>query len=165
MHKAVWCSAGSLIGLVLLTAPAHPTNHEIFYKGKTIRIVVGTTPGGGFDTYSRAIAQHMGRHIPGHPSIIVENMPGAGTLIAANHSYKVVKPDGLTIGNFIGGLVLGQVLGQPGIEFDARRFEWVGVPSRDNIVCAFTKASGITSLEKWTASKTPVKIGAIFTFQ
>ena len=94
---------------------------EDFYRDKTIRIVVGFSAGGGFDTYARAIARHMGKHIPGQPSIVVENMTGAGSLIAANHVYKVAKPDGLTIGHFIGGLFLGQVLGQKGIEFDARK--------------------------------------------
>jgi tripartite-type tricarboxylate transporter receptor subunit TctC len=88
-------------------------------------------------------------------------MTGAGSLIAANHVYKVAKPDGLTIGHFIGGLFLGQVLGQKGIEFDARKFEFIGAPVKDHVVCAFTKASGITSIERWMASKTPVKMGGI----
>jgi tripartite-type tricarboxylate transporter receptor subunit TctC len=132
-----------------------------FYKGKTIRIVVGFSAGGGFDTYARTIARHMAKHIPGEPAIVVENMTGAGSLIAANHVYKVAKPDGLTIGHFIGGLFLGQVLGQKGIEFDARKFEFIGAPITDHVVCAMTKASGITSVEKWMASKTPVKMGGI----
>jgi tripartite-type tricarboxylate transporter receptor subunit TctC len=132
-----------------------------FYKGKTIRIVVGFSAGGGFDTYARAIARHMGKHIPGEPTIVVENMTGAGSLIAANHVYRVAKPDGLTIGHFIGGLFLGQVLGQKGIEFDARKFEYIGAPITDHVVCAMTKASGVTSVEKWMASKAPVKMGGI----
>ena len=132
-----------------------------FYKGKAIRIVVGFSAGGGFDTYARAIVRHMSKHIPGNPGIVVENMTGAGSLIAANHVYKVAKPDGLTIGHFIGGFFLGQVLGQPGIEFDARKFEFIGAPVSDHVVCALTKASGITSVEKWLASKTPVKMGGL----
>jgi tripartite-type tricarboxylate transporter receptor subunit TctC len=132
-----------------------------FYRGKSVRIVVGFSAGGGFDTYARAIARHLGKHIPGGPSIVVENMTGAGSLIAANHVYKVAKPDGLTIGHFIGGFFLGQVLGQPGIEFDARKFEFIGAPVSDHVVCALTKASGITSVEKWMASKTPVKMGGL----
>ena len=67
------------------------------------------------------IARHMGKHIPGNPTFVVENMPGAGFLISANHMYKVAKPDGLTIGHFIGGLFLQQLLGKPGVEFDARK--------------------------------------------
>jgi tripartite-type tricarboxylate transporter receptor subunit TctC len=134
---------------------------EDFYKGKNVRIVVGFSAGGGFDTYARALARHMSKHIPGTPSVVVENMTGAGSLIAANHVFKVARPDGLTIGHFIGGLFLGQVLGQPGIEFDARKFEYIGAPISDHVVCAMTKASGITSVERWMASKTPVKMGGI----
>ena len=136
-------------------------NVDDFYKGKNVRIVVGFSAGGGFDTYARALARHMGKHIPGGPSVVVENMTGAGSLIAANHVFKVAKPDGLTIGHFIGGLFLGQVLGQPGIEFDARKFEFIGAPISDHVVCAMTKASGITSVDRWMASKTPVKMGGI----
>src|SRR3990167_4036002 len=84
---------------------------ESFYKGKTIRIIVGFPAGGGYDTYARLIARHMGKYIPANPTIIVENMTGAGSLISANHVYKVAKPDGLSIGHFIGGLFLQQLLG------------------------------------------------------
>jgi tripartite-type tricarboxylate transporter receptor subunit TctC len=132
-----------------------------FYKGKTVKIIVGFSAGGGFDTYARALARHIGNHIPGQPTVVVENMTGAGSLIAANHVFKVAKPDGLTIGHFIGGLFLGQVLGQKGIEFDARKFEFIGAPITDHVVCALTKASGITSIESWMAAKTPVKMGGI----
>lgn len=132
---------------------------EPFFKGKTVRIVVGFAAGGGFDTYSRAMARYWGRHVPGNPSIIVENMAGAGSLIAANHVYRVARPDGLTIGNFGGGLFMQQLKGGAGIEFDARKFEFLGVPVQDNRSCAFTKASGITSMERWMAAKAPVKIG------
>src|SRR5262245_62024043 len=96
---------------------------ESFYKGKTIRIIVGAPPGGGYDTYSRLIARHIGKHIAGNPTVIVENMPGAATLISANHVYKVSKPDGLSFGHFVGGLFMQQLLGKSGIEFDARKFE------------------------------------------
>ena len=129
-----------------------------FYNNKTIRIVVGFSPGGGMDIYARAIGRHLGRNIPGKPTVIVENMPGAGSLIAANYLYKQAKPDGLTIGSWIGGLVLQQVIGgQKGIEFDARKFEWIGVPAGDSSSCAVTKAGGISSIEQWFAAKTPVQ--------
>src|SRR5580765_4518195 len=106
--------------VITLASVAQGAAAEDFYKGKNIRIVVGFSAGGGFDTYARTIARHSGKHIPGDPSVVVENMTGAGSLIAANHVFRVAKPDGLTIGHFIGGLFLSQVLGQPGIEFDAR---------------------------------------------
>jgi len=151
----------AFIAVMTLASVAQGAAAEDFYKGKSIRIVVGFSAGGGFDTYARTIARHLGKHIPGEPSVVVENMTGAGSLIAANHVFRVAKPDGLTIGHFIGGLFLGQVLGQPGIEFDARKFEYIGAPISDHVVCALTKASGITSVDRWMASKTPVKMGGI----
>jgi tripartite-type tricarboxylate transporter receptor subunit TctC len=142
-------------------APGLAAAQEDFYRGKTLRVLVGFSPGGGFDTFARTLARHWSRHIPGTPAIVVENMPGAGSMIAANHLYKVAKPDGLTAGHFIGGLFLGQVLGQKGIEFDARKFEFVGAPARDHVVCVLAKASGVTSVEKWLAAPAPVKLGGV----
>lgn len=132
-----------------------------FYEEKTIRIIVGTSPGGGYDTYTRLIARHFSKYIPGNPTIVVDNMPGAGGLVSANHLFKVAKPDGLTIGHFVGGQFLQQLLGKPGIEFDALKFEYVGVPAQDHFVFGVAKTTGITSIEQWLASKTPIKFGAI----
>jgi tripartite-type tricarboxylate transporter receptor subunit TctC len=150
----------ALIASLLLNIPLGFAQ-ETFYKGKTLRIIVGTSAGGGFDTYTRTLARHFGKHVPGQPAIVVENMPGAGHLIAANHMFKVAKPDGLTVGHFHGGWFLYQLFQRPGIEFDAKQFEFIGSPIKEGRVCAFTKASGITSVERWLASKTPVKIGGI----
>jgi len=149
--------------ILLLSIPFSPIQGlaASFFEGKTLRIVVGYSPGGGYDTYARLIARHMRKYIPGKPSIIVENMPGAGSLVCANYIYKVAKPDGLTIGNFNGGLFMNQVLEQPGIEFDARKFLFVGAPSKDGSVYAFSRKSGITSMEKWLSAKTPVKMGGL----
>ena len=134
---------------------------QSFYAGKTLRIIVGLSPGGGFDTYARTIGRHLGKHIPGNPTVIVDNMPGAGSIIMTNHMYKVAKPDGLTMGHFNGALILGQVLGQPGIEFDARKFEYVGAAVSESVVCSLSKASGVTSIDQWKAAKTPVKMGGV----
>lgn len=150
-----------LLAICLSTALSAPAvAQEDFYRGKTLRIVVGFSAGGGFDVYSRAISRHIGRHIPGNPTVLVENMTGAGSLVAANHIFRAAKPDGLSVGNFNGGLFVQQLLGWPGIEFDAAQFEHVGVPVKDKAVCVMTKASGITALDKWMASKTPLKLGA-----
>lgn len=130
-----------------------------FYEGKTIRFIVGLSPGGGYDLYTRAIARHLGKHIPGNPTVIVENMTGAGSLISANYVYKVAKPDGLTIGHPSGIIFLNQIFKQPGIEFDARKFEYIGAPYQDDMVVFVSKASGITSMEKWFSAKNPVKFG------
>lgn len=154
-----------IAGLVLLLLTSAATTNaqaaaaeQSFYRGKTIRIVVGFAAGGGFDAYARAIARNLGRHIPGNPAIIVDNMTGAGSRIAANYLYKA-PPEGLIIGNFIGSLILQQIMGDKGIEFDGRKFQWVGAPVQDETVCALTKASGINSLEDWFAAKKPVKLG------
>ena len=160
MVRVIYWFLTASAGLFFFTAAGHGATQD-FYQGKVIRIVVGFSPGGAFDAYSRSLSRHMRKYIPGNPTITVENMPGAGSLIAANYLYKAASPDGLTIGNFIGSVLMGQILGQKGIEFDARRFEYVGAPARYYPVCLFSKASGITSLEKWTAAKPPVKMGGI----
>lgn len=152
-----------LLAACLIAAPLLPGQilaQENFYRGKTLRLVVGFSAGGGFDVYSRAISRHIGRHIPGNPAVVVENMTGAGSLVAANHVFRAAKPDGLTLGNVNGGLFVQQLLGWPGIEFDAAKFHHVGVPVKDKAVCVMTKASGINSYERWAAAKTPVKVGA-----
>src|SRR6187200_1920526 len=139
----------------------HALAQANFFEGKAIRLVVGFTPGGGYDAYTRTLARHMGKHIPGNPSMIVENMPGAGSMISANYTFKAARPDGLTIGHFIGGLFLQQLLGKPGIEFDSMKFEYVGVPAQDNFIIGVHKSTGITDVEKWLASKQVIKFGGV----
>src|SRR5687768_186580 len=131
MCKRIYCLVAGLTILVFSVDIVRPASDE-FFKGKAVRIVVGTTAGGAFDAYARTLARYLGKYIPGNPTFIVENMPGAGFLISANYMYKVAKPDGLTIGHFIGGLFLAQLLGHPGIEFDALKFEYIGAPMTDN---------------------------------
>jgi tripartite-type tricarboxylate transporter receptor subunit TctC len=155
-----WMGLGFLV-LVLGLGPdiaAAQEGSEDFYRHQTIRIVVNAA-GGGFDAYARTLGRYLGRHIPGNPAVIVDSMFGAGGLVAANYLYKVAKPDGLTIAHFSGDLLLGEVLGRPGIEFDARKFEYLGVASNEHIACAFSRASGITSLDRWMSAPAPVKMG------
>jgi len=159
MHKKLTLLFALSIGIALIpgTTPA-----ASFFQGKTVRIIVGTTAGGGFDAYSRVIARHMGKHIPGNPTVIVENMPGAGGLIAGKYLYSIAAPDGLAIGNFNSAQIMAQIFGREGVEFDARKFEWIGVPVKSNVVCALVKKKGVTSADQWMDSKTPVKIGGMF---
>jgi len=131
---------------------------EEVYRGKVIRIIVGFSPGGGFDTFARIVARYMGKYVPGNPTVIVENMTGAGSLIAANHIYKVAKPDGLTVGAFNGNQILAQLVGAQGIEFDARKMEWMGAPGYNHDLCLLSQKTGITSAEQWLASKTVYKL-------
>ena len=148
-----------VIGVSTLGGPSSsPAAEDMFFKDKTIRIVVAFSVGGGFDIYSRAIGQHMGRYIPGNPRFLVQNMTGAGGLISANYLYRKAKPDGLTIGNFPGSLFWARLYGQRGIQFVSGKYEFLGVPESTISVCAFTKASGITDMTKWMNSPTPVKL-------
>jgi tripartite-type tricarboxylate transporter receptor subunit TctC len=151
----------SIAWSVALSLAGSSAAQDSYYTGKTIRIVVGGSAGGGYDTYTRVLARHMGKHVPGNPTFVVENMTGAGSIIAANHVYKVAKPDGLTLCHFIGGIILQQVLGKPGIEFDARKFLYIGAPAQDTNAIGVAKSSGITSMEQWISAKTPVKFGGI----
>jgi len=150
-----------VVAVILALGSSYALAQEPFYKGKAIRLVVGFAAGGGFDTNARIVGRHIAKHVPGNPSIIVENMTGAGSQIAANHVYKAAKPDGLTIGTFAGGLIMNQVFNKPGIEFDARKYIFLGVPAQNPPVCVFSKASGITSIDKWMAAKEPVKLGGL----
>ena len=159
MRRTRW----AVILVVSLAAALPAGGQEPFFKGKTIRIIVGLAPGGGYDTYSRLLARHLGRYVPGNPTVIVENMPGAASLIAANHVYKVARPDGLTIGHFLGGLFLQQLLERPGVEFDARKFEYVGAPAQDHYVIGLSRTAGITSIEQWMTTKKVIKIGGVGT--
>lgn len=106
------CRGSLIVGFLLFFSAlvSHALAQEDFYKGKTIRLIVGLAPGGGFDTYARVIARHIGKHIPGNPITVVDNMPGAASLLAANYVYKAAKPDGLTIGNFVGGCPFSRCL-------------------------------------------------------
>ena len=150
---------GALLGFTTWVVSVHA--QEPFYKDKSIRLIVGLAPGGGYDLYSRVIARHMGKHIPGNPLIVVENMTGAGSIIAGNFMYKAAKPDGLTIGHILGGLFLQQLLENPAIEFDGRKFEYIGVPTQDHFLIGLSKATGITSFENWMVTKKPVKLGGV----
>ena len=149
-----WLSAG----IIMIAAPSRGDD---FYKGKTIRVIVGGSAGGGFDIYTRAMARHMGKHIPGNPNLIVENMTGAGTMIAAKYVHSSAKPDGLSIGMFNGGLILSRALGNKNVDFAIQELEYLGVPVQDSTVCALRKESGVTNMDQWLAAKTPLKLGGL----
>src|SRR6516225_286317 len=97
-----------------------------FFQGKTITIVVGYQAGDGYDIWARLLAAHMGKHIPGHPGIMAQNMPGAGSLVAANYVYNVAKPDGFTLGSVGPSLYIDQLVGKKEVQFDWAKFGWVG---------------------------------------
>ena len=132
-----------------------------FYKDKIITFIVGYSPGGTYDQYTRLIARHIGKYIPGNPTTVVENMPGAGGIIAANHLYNRVKPDGLTVAAWAAPLILQQIMGNEAAKFDARKVGWVGIPGPYDTACHFSRESGIKTIDDWFAAKRPVKIASI----
>ncbi|MDB5650264.1 MAG: hypothetical protein JWL62_1784 [Hyphomicrobiales bacterium] len=116
--------------LAMAVAPAQAESVAEFYKGKTVQLVVGYGPGGGYDVYARLLARFLGKHIPGNPTVIVQNMPGAGSLRAANYLYATAPRDGTVIGTFARNMPLMGVLGgNSNVQFDPRKFTWLGSPS------------------------------------
>ncbi len=146
---------------VLISFTQTESSAASFFQGKTVRILVGASPGGAFDLWARVVARHIGRHIPDNPLVMVENVPGAGHLIMTNQFAKATKPDGLTIAHINGGLILAQMLGQPGYDFDPQKFIYIGAANKENDLFFFSKKSGITSVDKWQNSPTPVKLGGL----
>jgi len=141
-------------------APALQAQTDPFYKGKSIRIVVGSGSGEFYDRWARLLARHMGKYIPGNPDIVVQNMPGAGSIIAANYLYSVVKPDGLTLGVFLNGLYLDEVVGRKEVQFDMRKFGWIGSPVGEAKILYMRADAPYTSIADIIKTKEPPKCGA-----
>ena len=131
---------------------------EQFYRGKTVQVLVGFSPGGGYDLYARTLARYLGKHIPGNPTVITQNMPGAGSMKVMNYLYTAARKDGTYIGTFARGMVFEPLLGHAkGTAFDATKFNWIGSISNEVSVCAFWHTSPVKS---WEDMKTkPHKIG------
>jgi tripartite-type tricarboxylate transporter receptor subunit TctC len=154
---------GILVSAIFATALSFsaPSGAQDFFKNKTITFIVGYSAGGSFDLYTRSIARHFNKHVPGNPTVVVENMTGASGLIAANHLYNRAKPDGLTIGAWAAPLVLQQIMGNEAVKFDGRKFGYLGVPSPYDTLCTFNAQSGVKTADDWFAAKRPVKISSI----
>jgi len=121
---------------------------EEFYRGKQVRFIVGTAAGQEYDLWARTIARHMRRHIPGNPNIIVENMPGAGHVIATNYLFDVAPRDGSVIGIVSRNIPDAAILKLPGVRFDPRKFNWLGSPELAHRVLIVSAASGFTKAEE-----------------
>jgi tripartite-type tricarboxylate transporter receptor subunit TctC len=131
-----------------------------FYKGKVIRIIVGFSPGGGYDTYARAAARHMGKYIPGNPTFVVQNMTGAGSLIAANYTQNRAKPDGLNLGVWNSAFILYEALGDPQVRIKSRELNWIGAPIKGGPACGVMGFTGLKTLEDVLNSGKALKMGA-----
>jgi tripartite-type tricarboxylate transporter receptor subunit TctC len=138
-----------------LAAGAQPT-----FAGKTVTIIVGYKAGGGYDATARLLARHLPKHIPGKPTVIVQNMPGANSIIAANHIYNVAKPDGLTIGTFNRNLPIAQLTKVEGVKFDITKFQWVGSAANESTILAIRTDLPYKTFDELRKAKQQVVIGS-----
>src|SRR5438876_3725738 len=135
---------------ILLGLSTHAANAEdaaAFYSGRNLNLIVGFNVGGGADLYARLIARHLGKHVAGHPTVIVRNMPGAGSMAAANHVFNVSPRDGSEIGLFAGNIAVDPVIGGVATKYDARKFNWIGAPASETSVCLALKATSFKTFD------------------
>ena len=133
-----------------------------FYHGKTVRIIVGFSAGGGYDQYSRLIARHLAKYIPGNPAVIVDNMAGAGSIIAANHTFNAAPKDGTVIGNISGPIILEQLFANPAVQYDMAKFRYLAVPVSESYVMVVTRKPGVAKFEDLIGPKgKQVTVGGI----
>lgn len=155
MKKVLWTAAIFAMGWALPGgALAGP-----YYEGKTITVIVGYGPGGGYDRVARLVAKHLPKYIPGNPTVIVENMPGADSMIAANNLFNKAAPDGLTLGTFNRGLTFAQLLKAPGARFDLREFAWIGSAASEGTVLALRSDLPYKSLDDVRKANTTLILG------
>lgn len=146
------------IAVFLGFAPGLQAQTDPFFKGKTIRIIGGS--GGFYESWARLLARHMGKHIPGNPNIIVQNMLGAGSLIAANYVYNVAKPDGLTLGMFLNTIYLDQLVGRKEVQFAIDKFGWIGSPVGEAMMLYIRADTPYKTIADIIKAKEPPKCGA-----
>jgi tripartite-type tricarboxylate transporter receptor subunit TctC len=149
-----------LLCLVFFLLAGDLSAQTSFYQGKTIRIVVGYQPGDNHDQWARAYARFLGKHIPGNPEFIVQNMPGAGSMIAANHVYNLTKPDGLTLGSIGGALYFAQLTGRKEVQFEWPKFSWIMTPERGGHLLFMRSDAPYKSLEQLRQTNDPPKCSA-----
>lgn len=160
-HKLRAAAVALASAAVFATGPAKADPVADFYKGRTLTIVVGYDAAASYDLYSRLLSRHFGRHIPGEPNVIVQNMPGGSSLKAANYVYNAAPKDGSTVGVIRNGMALEPLYGRPGIRFDALKYNWIGSLTRITGACTVWHEAAATTLEE--AQKHELIAGAIGT--
>ncbi|HTF94464.1 MAG TPA: tripartite tricarboxylate transporter substrate-binding protein [Verrucomicrobiae bacterium] len=131
-----------------------------FYQGKTIRMVIGSSTGGGYDLWARVLSRYYGKYIPGNPTIIVQNMPGAASIVATNYLYNVAKPDGLTLGAILPATYFDQLVGRPEVKFDFAKIGWIGSPEQNDIIHYMRADTPYRSIDDIRKAKEPPRCGS-----
>jgi len=159
MHKPGITGKSLLIvaAIALLASVARADNTADFYKGRSISMIIGYSGGGGYDAYARLLAHYIGRHIPGEPSIVPQQMTGAGSLRAANYLFSVAPKDGTVLGTFSRSMGIAPLLGQA--EFDSRKFTWLGSMTDDDTTCVTWNSSPIKTWSDFLSK--PSKLGGL----
>src|ERR671915_1933613 len=145
---------------LLLSSSATVFAQTPYYQGKQVKVVVGFTTGGFYDRWARLLSRYMPKYIPGNPSFVVQNMPGAGSVIAANYVYGVAKPDGLTIGSLNPAIYMDQLIGRKEVQFDWSKFNWIGTPEQTDFVFFMRGESPYKSIEDIRKAAEPPKCGS-----
>jgi tripartite-type tricarboxylate transporter receptor subunit TctC len=148
LQRALFAVACTAVALFVATPALAQSSVENFYRGQTVRIVVASGPSGGFDTFARLLSRHLGRFVPGNPTFVVQNMPGAGGLRAAGYIAKVAAPDGLTMAAVQGGMVKAPLLGLVGADYDATKLRWIGNLNSEVHTCVAWHTSGMTTIKE-----------------
>jgi tripartite-type tricarboxylate transporter receptor subunit TctC len=161
-RRVISRALSALLMTVTFSSLANADPVADFYRGKIITINVGYGAGGGYDTMSRFFARHIGNHIPGKPTVVIQNMPGSGSMIAANHLYNIAPKDGTVLGVFASSTALEPLFGNEQAKFQTDKFEWIGSLDKDVNACAVWKGAGqnITTLPDLIAAKKTVTFGA-----
>jgi tripartite-type tricarboxylate transporter receptor subunit TctC len=148
-----------IAALAMRVAPACAQDDvAAFYRGKTVSLVIGYPPGGGYDVYARLIARFMTNHLPGHPAFIIRHRPGAASLASVNELYSVAPRDGTVIGSFARSIAMDRLLGREGTNFDAEKLNWIGSANNEVSICAVWHGLGITSIQDFMSR--PIIFGA-----
>jgi tripartite-type tricarboxylate transporter receptor subunit TctC len=148
MNPGTWARALCVVGLAAMATSAHAQGPADFYKGKTVEVIVGSSVGGGYDIYGRLVARHLGKHIPGNPTVVAKNMEGAGGLRLANWLYNVAPKDGTVIGTYGRGIPFDPILGGKNAQFDATKYNWIGSANDEVSICVAWKGAGVTTFEE-----------------
>jgi tripartite-type tricarboxylate transporter receptor subunit TctC len=160
MNKKILCTVAALSILFVFPTRQESQAAAPYYEGKIINIIVGFGPGGGYDRFSRVLAKHLPRFIPGKPTVLVQNVPGGGSMTSANQLFNLTKPDGLTICTFNRGLAFAQLLKAEGVRFDVRKFSWVGSPAIETAIFVLRTDLPFKTLDDILKAKEPIMIGS-----